>query len=307
MSRFVYFFFLFYGFQAFSQIQLPDSTVQVITYFDKGDKEYFNVDFTRIKLKHGDTISKNSISYNVEINVIDATENSYTIEWIYKEFNGVPSDFQSLLSSIMTKNKVIYKTDELGSFEEVLNWKDIIENNKKVYATFSTLFRDNQEMKEILVQVQNALNTKETIENLYCKDIKQFHYFHGLKLTMGETLEEEIQVPNNFGGEPFTADVVCYLQKIIPEEEAYVVRAIQEVSGEQLAHATKEFLIKMNPKLANQPMPEGLLDSLTNEIETATAFHDSGWPLYSVQTLTVDLEGNRVIEERIIEIIEKAD
>jgi hypothetical protein len=307
MFRFFNFVFCLFCLTAFSQIQLADSTVQVVTYFDKGDKEFYNIDFNRIKIKDGDTISNNKISYNVEINVIDETENSYTMEWIYKEFQGVPTDLQSLLSSFMTKNKVIYKTDELGSFEEVLNWKDIVENNKKMYSNFSKLFKDNPEMQKVLEQVKSTLNTKESIENMYCKDIKQFHYFHGIKLTMGETIEEVIQVPNNFGGEPFTADVICYLQSIISEEDAYVVRAIQEVSGEQLAKATKEFIIKLNPKLANEPMPEGIFDSLQNEIETGTAFHNSGWPLYSVQTITVDLEGNRVIEERIIEILEKTD
>lgn len=295
MNRFFTLALCFISLHAFSQIQLADSTVQVVTYFDKGDKEFYNVEFNRIKIKDGDTLSNNKISYNVEINVIDETENSYTMEWIYKEFQGVPTDLQSLLSSIMTKNKVIYKTDELGSFEEVLNWKDIVENNKKMYSNFSKLFKDNPEMQKVLEQVKITLNTKESIENMYCKDIKQFHYFHGIKLTMGEILEDVIEVPNNFGGAPFTADVVCYLQKIIADEDAYVVRAVQEVSGEQLAKATKEFIIKINPKLANEPMPEGLLDSLTNEIETATAFHDSGWPLYSVQTVTVDLEGNRIV------------
>ncbi len=70
----------------FSQINIADSTAQAVAYWAKGDKQTYVVTDDKIKIKDGDTTSKERISYEVEITVLEAKEKSYTLQWIYSNF-----------------------------------------------------------------------------------------------------------------------------------------------------------------------------------------------------------------------------
>lgn len=305
MIRILSLIFLLVSAKTFSQIQLADSTVQVITYFDKGEKELYQIEYERVKLKGTDTISKSKISYKVEIEVLEEEQDYYVIQWNFSEYQGIPTDLNSLASSALARSRVVIKTNEMGDIIDILNWEEIRDNNNKVYQLFDELFKNNKEMQEVLKQFKTLSNSPDFVKNVACKDVLQFHYFFGTKLTMGETIEGEIEVANNYGGPPFIADVIFYLQSIISEQDTYVVRAIQEVSGEQLSKAVFDLLTKLNPSLLNEPLPENFFESLKNEIETATAFHNTGWPLYSIQTVTVSFNTDTLIEQRTIEWIDK--
>ena len=68
----------------FSQISIKDSTVQVIGYWSKYDKQSYDVTYEKYKVKNKDTISRELMKYEVDVKIIDSTANSYTIEWFYK-------------------------------------------------------------------------------------------------------------------------------------------------------------------------------------------------------------------------------
>jgi hypothetical protein len=110
----------------YAQINMLDSTAQAITYWKKGEKQNYTITTEKIKLKGSDTTSKEMTTYDVEISVANVNDKYYTIEWAYKNIKTNSSDptIQKLMN--MTKNmKVIFKTNELGTFTEVVNWKEI--------------------------------------------------------------------------------------------------------------------------------------------------------------------------------------
>jgi hypothetical protein len=67
-----------------AQINLIDSTVQVINYWSKGEKQSYSVSSYKYKIKDSDTISTESVIYDIDVKVKGASKNSYTIEWVYR-------------------------------------------------------------------------------------------------------------------------------------------------------------------------------------------------------------------------------
>jgi hypothetical protein len=288
---------------AFAQIDMADSTVQVITYWDKGDKQTYTVKTEKVKIKGEDTTSRELTSYEVEITVLNSDETSYTVEWLYKNIH---SDNQNpTIQKIMniTKDmKVIFKTNELGVFVEVINWEEVRDYIRKAVGTLGKDFKDIPEMDKILKQIEATYSTKEAIESASIKDIHQFHTFHGAKYKLGEVLQGQLKVPNLLGKEPFDSEITVYLDEINQEKKNFIMRATQEINKEQLINATLSYMEAMAKNMKVEPPKREDIKDLKNETLTASRIHVSGWVIYSVQTTTVTSDDVQSIEERIIEI-----
>lgn len=295
--------FLLIGITAFGQINMADSTVQVITYWDKGEKQNYTLTEEKIKIRGTDTISKDLMTCDVEITVLKETDKSYTIQWLYKNIktNSTDPAIQKIIN--MTNDmKIIFKTDELGIFLEVINWKEIKKYIQKQTKILRKDFKAIPEMDNIINQVGATYSTKEAIESTAIKEIQQFHTFHGAKFKLGEILQAEQKGHNLYGAEPFDIDLSVYLEEINEEDNNFTMRSIQAVNQEQLTNTVFDYLTKMAKKM-NIPSPkrEDLKD-LKNETLTASRIHETGWVIYSFQTTTVTLDDTTNIEERIIEI-----
>jgi hypothetical protein len=198
--------------------------------------------------------------------------------------------------------KVIFKTDELGAFTEVVNWKEIRDYIQKATTSLSKEFAVILEMDKLLKQIAVTYSSKEAVESAAIKDIRQFHTFHGAKYKLGEILKGQLKVPNLLGTEPFDSDFTIYLSEINEADNNFIMRATQEVNKEQLTNATFDYLTKMaNIMKIKSPKREDLKD-LKNETLTASRIHGTGWIVYSVQTTTVTSDNLTNIEERIIEL-----
>ncbi len=295
--------FLATGLTAFGQINMADSTAQVITYWDKGEKQNYTITSEKIKLKGTDTTSKVITTYDVEITVLNQTDKSYTIQWLYKNIktNSTNPTIQKLMN--ITKDmKVVFKTDELGAFTEVVNWKEIRDYIQKATNSLSKDFAAIPEMDKVLKQTAAIYSSKEAVESAAIKDIQQFHTFHGAKYKLGEVLEGQIKVPNLFGTEPFDSDFTIYLDEINEADNNFIVRSTQEVNKEQLTNATFDYLTKMANTMKVAPPKREDLKDLKNETLTASRIHGTGWVVYSVQTTTINSDDITKIEERTIEI-----
>jgi hypothetical protein len=203
---------------------------------------------------------------------------------------------------ITKEMKVIFKTDELGAFVEVVNWKEIKDYIQKATASLRKDFKEIPEMDKVLKQIEATYSTKEAIESASIKDIQQFHTFHGAKYKLGEIIEGQLKVPNLFGTEPFDSDFTVYLDEINEEDNNFIMRATQEVNKEQLTNATFDYLTKMSKNMKVEPPRREDLKDLMNETLTASRIHGTGWIVYSVQTTTVASDNVTNIEERVIEI-----
>lgn len=297
------FFFSFAAFTSSAQVNMADSTAQVISYWDQGEKQIYTITTEKIKIKGSDTTSKESISYDVEITVLKAEDKSYTIEWLYKyNVDDTENPQTKKLLNINNNLKVIYKTDELGIFIEVVNWKEIKDYIHQAMLVLKKEYDNVPNFDKALKQIENTYSTKEAIESVSIKDIQQFHSFHGGKYKLSEVLEFEMKVPNLIGDVPFDSDMIVYLDEVNVEDKNFIIRSSQEVNAEQLTNATFDFLTTTAKKLKIAPPIREDIKDLYNQTLTSSRIHDTGWVIYSIQTKTISSDDVKNIEERIIEI-----
>jgi len=294
---------LFVRMNSFSQINMDDSTAQVITYWDKGEKQSYFVSLEKYKIKGTDTTSRELINYDVDITVLDSSAKSYTIEWVYKNMSSNNPD--SVMQKIMNISKdmrVVFKIDETGSFLEVVNWKEVQNFIKEACKALSKEYESLPNMSKFISQIEATYSSKAAIESASIKDILQFHSFHGAKYRLGEELTGQLKVPNLFGSEPFDADITVSLDEINEEDNDIVIRSWQEINKEQFRSAAINYLKKMANSLEIKQPEQDFGKDLGNEIVTTSKIHGSGWVLFSIQTITISLDSVKNIEERIIEL-----
>jgi len=145
------------GLTTFGQINMKDSTAQVITYWEKGDKQNYLVTAEKIKIKGTDTASREKTTYNVQITVLSKSEKSYTIEWLYKDIK---------TTSILRKDfQVIPEMDNvLKQIEGIYSTKEAIESvSIKDIQQFHTFHGAKYKLGEVLeekLKVPNIIGTE---------------------------------------------------------------------------------------------------------------------------------------------------
>lgn len=294
---------LIFSIQLFGQISVKDSTVQVIGYWSKLEKQSYDVSFEKLKIKNKDTISRELMKYEVDIKVIDSTENSYISEWHYKNFKiDTKNELVKKLTSLSEDITVLIKTDELGAFIEVVNWENVRDYLNKVAIELKTELKDVPNSDKIIDNIIKTYNSKKSIEANAIKDALQFYSFYGVKYKLDEEIKGNLTVLNNFGGKPFDNEVKLSLDEINAEEGNSIIRMKQTVDSKQLTDETYKYLKKIGTFGKNIPKREDF-PALTNETYTASRIHgDTGWIIYSIETKEIKAEETTNIEERIIEI-----
>lgn len=287
----------------FSQISIKDSTVQVIGYWSKYDKQSYDVTYEKYKVKNKDTISRELMKYEVDVKIIDSTANSYTIEWFYKNYSiDTENELVRKLTSIANDVSVKIKTDEYGAFVEVINWEEVRDYLEKITEKLKVELKDVPNYKEIIANVMSIYSTKESVEANAIKDALQFYKFHGVKYKLGEELTGKLETSNNFGGKPFETDVHYSLDEINKTDGNSILRSNEVINSEELTDATYNYLKKLGTFGDKFPL-RSKFPSLTNETNTASRIHgETGWIIYSIETKTITAEETTKIEERIMEI-----
>ena len=285
----------------FSQISIKDSTVQVIGYWSKYDKQSYDVTYEKYKLKNKDTISRELMKYEVDVKIIDSTANSYSIEWFYKNYSiNTENELVRKLTSIADDISVKIKTDEYGAFLEVINWEEVRDYIEKVTEKLKVELKDVPNYKEIIANVMSIYSTKESVEANAIKDALQFYKFHGVKYKLGEELTGKLETSNNYGEKPFETNVQYSLDEINETDGNSILRSTEIINSEELTNATYNYL-KKSGTFGDKFPARNKFPSLTNETNTASRIHgETGWIIYSIETKTITAEETTNIEERIM-------
>lgn len=86
-----------------AQINLNDSTVQVVAYWSKGDSYDYLYDYYKYNIQGKDTISWERTISKINITVIDSTENSYTLQAVYDTPNAIRSGSDSISRELTSR------------------------------------------------------------------------------------------------------------------------------------------------------------------------------------------------------------
>ncbi len=300
-SRLLTILFLLVGGTVLGQINSADATVQAIAYWEKGAKQTYTVSMKTIKLNGLDTTFRELVTYEVEILVLDATADAYTIQWVYR--NMATTNSHPMAQKIVNLNndmRVVFRTDETGVFEEVVNWKEVRDYILKSTKVLRKSFKDIPEMKKKVEFFNQTFSTKEAIESASIKDILQFHLFYGDQYKLGEVEEQQSKVTAFWADESFDVKHTFSLEEINEPANNYVLLGTQSVNEAQMKNALFNYLTEMaKSRNVDGPKREELGD-MKNETVATSRIHGSGWIINSVQVTTVTSENSTNIEERSI-------
>ncbi|MEJ8755874.1 hypothetical protein WG947_02600 [Pontibacter sp. H259] len=291
------------SYNTFAQINMQDSTMQVIGYWDKNESQTYIITSEKYKVNGTDTTEREFVTYEVDVTVKDSTAKSYIIDWVYRGIEtNTGNEFTKSLAKISENLKVTIKTDEMGTFKEVVNWKQIQDEMRKGLTHLRKEFKHIPNINGITDQVEKTFTSKEAIASAAIKDIQQFYTYHGANYTLGQELTGKLEVPNLYGSKPFVSDVSIVLDELNEEDNNAIIRMWQTIDSEQLTAATKTYLKEMAAASGNKGLNLDEVPALQNETRTASRIHGSGWIIYSVETKEVWADDVLAVEERIIEL-----
>ncbi|MBP1663457.1 MAG: hypothetical protein H6Q19_597 [Bacteroidetes bacterium] len=299
--------FVFCGFSLFGQINAADSTVQVVGYWNVHDKQTYQVTEESNKIQNGtDTISKQKIAYLLDVEVLDSTANSYTIQWLSHDVKVIntPNPLLDDLYKLGENSKIIFSVSETGVFKEILNWQEMQAQNQKAFEMLRTKFDTIPQLVNMINGLESKFNSKEAIEGSSVKLINQFYSFHGGKYKLGEELNTSVKLPNAYGGEPFDGMLTVLLDEIDTDNDYSIIRSWQTADSGQLTEFAKKIVkgiaSDMNVDIKNEQLD---FPPMVNETRIASQIHgNTGWVIYSNMTTEVSLNDVLNIEETTIEL-----
>ena len=287
-----------------AQINKENSTVQTIAYWNLGEKQEYSITREQVKLKENDTISKKISTYDVDITVVDSTATSYIVEWNYKN-NKDQGNYE--LNEKENGLKIRFKTDEMGTFQEVLNLNEVQNYVKKTFDKLkNSINNSSKETEPFFNNMKNMFTTKEILESVFLNDIQVFHSFYGGQYTLSEVVEDQIEIDNVFGGSPYLADITLVLEDIDFEEDSYVLKYYQTINPEQFKTVVEDVSEQLGKGISSDEEKLDFdkfgINGFENEVYIGSVIHDSGWILYTNYTKSIALENYTNIDSVIIEM-----
>ena len=286
-----------------AQIDMQDSTVQVISYWKMGESQKYHVAESEIVMVKEDTLSKIDNSYDFEIKVSDSTSYGYILEWTRKNFQFSKSNSLDVqLDAILSNMPILLTTDIYGSNIQVLNWENLSTYVNNKCTLLSVEYEGKQAALTKIKQVIRKHSSKETFETFALRDVYQYFAYHGAKYKLGETISENIKVSNNYGGDALDATTALVLDELLPENNTSIIKSFQNINPQQLTAVTYDYLKSLNLVDASLPDYEDF-PTVTKQIWGGSEIHStSGWIIYSQESEQVTNCDDVTLKDRIIEI-----
>ncbi len=286
---------LFSATLTWGQNKVTDTTATVVSYWQKGDKARLSFTQTKEKYKNGQLNSNNSSASIIDISIVDATEKSYTINWKYSNIKVNDQQANPLVQKLAKLSEglvVIYKTDEMGTFKELVNWKKL---QNSVYDALDKIAKEfnSPQVDAALNQVKSVYSTKESIEQIVIRDVQLFHSLYGGEYKLKEKIVSETQLPNFLGGDPFPAIVTIEMTELKPKDNYCKIQILQSIDKAKATKVISDWVEKVSDgKSKETKMPTINIDDFSEfEVELIT-----GWVTRAFHKRIVEADDTKNIE-----------
>lgn len=277
-------------------------SVQTVAYW-KADETYdFSASYVKTKVKGTDTITELDLKYKVKIHILKETDSSYTVEWLYHDYevkSGGPA--AQILSHLSDSVNVVFTTNELGEFQQIENMDALL---KFYEGGFNSLEENMPEITQnmSIASLRANYSNPVYIQNNSIRDLLFYYAFHGGKYDLKEEYNGVLETSNNLGGKPFSTDIENWLSEIDTENNTYVMRSRRAINPEQLRKATYEYLKENAEKNNTEFISYDEFPELTSETYLANRIHGSGWTTYMISTREVSSLDSKNTEEFILQM-----
>jgi len=187
--------------------QERNQSVPFVAYWQKGDSYDFRVTKIRKLVTDGMETQKDSSSSIINFSVLKEEKDRYEIGWGFK-FSPEQMQIIKTLPKKVQKlyhEKIIYITNEVGIFLEVMNIESLQESvNATIPFIVNMKSKDAEQLeknKKIVAPFIEMARSKEWIEQTIMKEIQLFHFVYGYEFEVGEEISYEdslYHLSNNF-------------------------------------------------------------------------------------------------------------
>lgn len=288
---------------SYSQNRFTDSTATCIAFWNKNDSRIYKITHSKTKYSRQGQKLTTTGNYEAHIRVIDSTETGFTIEWKYSNFSvaGAPENALNSLQTIMEGLKIIYKTDDVGMFAELINWEEVrdfaFSNYEKAIANKS----QSTEFVAALNQIKSIFKSKENIEALLIKEVQLFHAPFGKEYSKTKELLET-ELPNVTGGAPFPATLTITLDELNVKNDSIRISINQTIDKGKAGPIIADILKKLSaePITDEAEMKKQIKNMEISDINQYSVAISSGWMHNIYFKRTADLGPMKQVETYLI-------
>lgn len=288
----------------YAQINMKDSTVNVVAYWEKGEQHAYKYTNQKMTIKDNDTSYNHYITYDIIVTILKANKNSYALKWEYK--NGVNTDYNfpiPLKQELNNNQTFYYQTNEMGVFKQVDHWKKIKKHNKKfIQKEFGHYKNLDANAQNIYNNYKKVLLNQKQFELTQLQDIQIYHNPFGIKLKLGEVETVTYEETNILDKDkPLKMLYEVSLDEIDTANHYYMINTKHEIDPEDL----KRFITEFALKYADQEAEENkkLVSNLNKKIEIQNIIHDTGWLLHAYNKTEINIGDTHTIEEKTIQLV----
>ena len=168
-------------------IHLSGQTTEIVAYWHKGDSQKIQTKEGFIEYEGTKVIKKEVTTSLVDISVLEETDSSYMIEWNYidgstEKLNTGEEEEEDIykeIEKLFNKLRVVFKTNEFGSFQEVTNMDEINTSLNKSLEEFVNNNFDDKKEGEMFFELMSAFLQSDKMVEQISSEIQTYHYYLG--------------------------------------------------------------------------------------------------------------------------------
>jgi len=310
MKGYLLLFALFTSLSGISQV-LTDTTLGVIAFWQVGDTMTYQFTERVDKLDKG-LNSEEVSSWIVEIVVLDSTDSFYILQWRCANFV-LPEEVdpgEKLISTFFERLPVIYRTNELGQFEEILNWETWRDSTQAFYTEYMTPFSGIPDsLQQNMVSFMGSLfETQDQVE-YWMKEIRLWHQFFGKRYPLDRVLEGSRYYTNPYLSRPMEGFALTQVKAINDTLATSTVEMLSGIEGERAQQLMLNFVKESATELGIED-PESLTlhdmprFQVTEHVESETSLL-TGIPIKGSYIKHTEMEADYKITELQWELISR--
>lgn len=194
-----------------------DSTVGIVALYSVGDTAHYKLEKVKITENDNKRSAKLVVNYDIDLIVAEEGEDYKVMHWIYKNAvvkDSGTKDISSTIFTAMSGIKVVYRTDEYGIYQGIINWKEI---EKQIHAKLDASIKKTKKFEEatVMKNLKKSLTGEAAISIAAGKEIQTYHSLYGVEFSKSEALMVESEIANAIMPEkPFPAQIVISVDEI---------------------------------------------------------------------------------------------
>ncbi|WP_134204294.1 hypothetical protein [Algoriphagus zhangzhouensis] len=269
----------------------PDSKVQILPKWEINEEKSYQFISESFELFDGDTISRNKVSYQVEMKVLDNTSNDLLLQWTYKNFvNEISepkhsfSDIFGEIFDLLDGNQIQFEIDKSGAYLGLKNEEEIAEFEANIFEKIKEHMVNNYQVRTnsgmALGIAKGALNPFSS------NDYDDFHTFFRLHGGSYE-INKEVEIPVSLG------------QNREGEKLKVHFHELNQKTNEMSFSSNCDFDLINSNKLEGTDETTLVNFSLKNE----SKINDAGWPICSREERITSSAQKTKVEVRTLELL----